>query len=257
MNIHPSIKKLAKSVDSLVPLENNPRRGDVAAIAASYKEFGQVKPIVVRDNSDGSFTVIAGNHQLEAAKSLGWTEIAAVVLDADDARAVAFALADNRTMELGNTDQSQVIDMIAQISSEYSGLLDDLKWDEFEVASMNEWQDRNTDTEITNESGGYIAPVLMSNVSMDNVDMEDEEDGSVTLSANTSIDTADAAIRGSTAVGAGATSQAIVQYTLVFDSPEQQKEWYQFIRFLRSSPVYGGSTTAERLMEFVRAHSDF
>ena len=69
MEIHPSIKKLAKPIDSLLPLEGNPRRGDIGAIAASYREFGQVKPIVVRDNEDGTFTVIAGNHQLEAAIS--------------------------------------------------------------------------------------------------------------------------------------------------------------------------------------------
>ena len=69
--IHESIKKLAKPIDKLLPLENNPRRGDVDAIAASYAEFGQVKPIVVKDNGDDTFTVIAGNHQVEAAKKLG------------------------------------------------------------------------------------------------------------------------------------------------------------------------------------------
>ena len=61
MEIHPSIKKLAKPVDVLLPLEGNPRRGDIGAIAASYREFGQVKPIVVKDNEDGTVWCIEGN----------------------------------------------------------------------------------------------------------------------------------------------------------------------------------------------------
>jgi hypothetical protein len=43
----------------------------------------------------------------------------------------------------------------------------------------------------------------------------------------------------------------------VFDSSDQQRHWYDFIRFLRSSTVYEGATTAERLMMFIDAHGDF
>jgi len=254
--IHQSIKKLAMSIDVLVPLENNPRKGDVDAIAASYAEFGQVKPIVVKDNDDGTFTIVAGNHQVQAAKKLGWDKIAAVVLDGDNARAIAFALADNRTMELGNTDQGQVIDMIAELGNQYSELLDELKWDDFEQAAMTEWQNKNSDDD-DDDQRGYIAPVLQNPVNSDNVDIEEDDDGGQKFTANANIDAVDAATRGSTAVGASTSSQAIVQYTLVFDTPEQQKDWYQFIRYLRSSPVYSGTTTAERLMDFVKSHADY
>lgn len=254
--IHPSIKKLAKPIEALLPLENNPRRGDVDAIAASYAEFGQVKPIVVKDNEDGTFTVIAGNHQLEAAKQLGWNEIAVIVLDADDERAVAFALADNRTMELGHSDQAQVIDMIASISEDYSSLLADLKWDEFERAAFEEWAEKNSSSDDDDDSG-YIAPVIVSPVNLDKVDVEETGDGETKLTARETVDSRDAVTRGSTAIGAATSGQAVVQYTLVFDNPEQQKDWYSFIRFLRSSPVYDGSTTAERLMAFISAHADF
>ena len=255
MNIHPSIKKLAKSIDLLTPLENNPRRGDVDAIAASYQEFGQVKPIVVKDNEDGTFTVIAGNHQVEAAKRLGWKEIAVVILDADDSRAIAFALADNRTMDLGYTDQSQIIDMIVQISSEYPVLLENLRWDEFEMAAMTEWHAKNGSDDDSEDTSGYIAPVLINN--LDDVDIEETVDGGVRLSVGDEVNPIEAITRGSNAIGIGGSSQAVVQYTLVFDSPDQQKNWYQFIRFLRSSVVYEGSTTAERLMEFVNQHADY
>lgn len=253
MEIHPSIKKLAKPIDSLVPLEGNPRRGDIGAIAASYREFGQVKPIVVRDNEDGTFTVIAGNHQLEAAKQLGWKEIAAVVLEADDDRAIAFALADNRTMELGYSEQGDIAELLSQISDSYPDLLADLRWDEFEMAAIDEWTERQVQTD---EESGYVAPVLVNPPLGENVQVEQNEDGENVIKAKPTVDAREVATRGSTAINS-AGSQAIVQYTLVFDSPEQQKLWYDFIKFLRSSPVYEGTTTAERLMLFIEAHADF
>jgi hypothetical protein len=255
--IHQSIKKLAKSIESLVPLDNNPRRGDIDAIAASYAEFGQVKPIVVKDNEDGTFTVIAGNHQVEAAKKLGWTEIAAVVLDADDDRAVAFALADNRTMELGHSEQAQVIDLLSQISTEYSELLTELKWDEFEMAALDEWADRNSDDDTDELENGYVPPPFVGSVDLEKVDVTKSDDGETKLTAKEGVNSVDAVTRGSAAVGAASTGQAVVQYTLVFDNPDQQKDWYSFIRFLRSSPVYEGDTTAERLMNFIQSHADF
>ena len=253
MEIHPSIKKLAKPIDSLVPLEGNPRRGDIGAIAASYREFGQVKPIVVRDNEDGTFTVIAGNHQLEAAKQLGWKEIAAVVLEADDDRAIAFALADNRTMELGYSEQGDIAELLGQISDSYPDLLADLRWDEFEMAAIDEWTERQVQTD---EESGYVAPVLVNPPLGENVQVEQNEDGENVIKAKPTVDAREVATRGSTAINS-AGSQAIVQYTLVVDSPEQQKLWYDFIKFLRSSPVYEGTTTAERLMLFIEAHADF
>jgi hypothetical protein len=253
VEIHPSIKKLAKPVDVLLPLEGNPRRGDIGAITASYREFGQVKPIVVKDNEDGTFTVIAGNHQLEAAKKLGWKEIAAVVLDADDDRAIAFALADNRTMELGYSEQSDIADMLGQISDAYGELLTDLRWDEFEMAAIEEWTERNVETE---EESGYLAPVMVNPPLNENIHVGQNEDGENVIKTNSTVDAKEVATRGSTAINS-AGSQAIVQYTLVFDSPDQQKLWYDFIRFLRSSAVYEGTTTSERLMQFIEAHADF
>ncbi len=46
--IHESLIELAVDIDVLSPLDGNPRRGNVEAIMASYREFGQIKPIVIR-----------------------------------------------------------------------------------------------------------------------------------------------------------------------------------------------------------------
>jgi DNA modification methylase len=124
MNIAKDLQSLTVPIDNLTALDKNARRGDVDAVAKSYQQFGQRKPIVAKRNKatkGGKPTgmVIAGNHQLLAAKQLGWTEIAVVFTDDDDKTARAFALADNRTHDLGNYDNV----MLAE-------LLEDLKMDD-------------------------------------------------------------------------------------------------------------------------------
>lgn len=106
------LRSLATPIDRLQTLEGNPRRGDVSAVKASYQRFGQRKPIVAR--RDG--TVIAGNHQLLAARELGWTEIAVVWVDDDDITAKAFALADNRVGDLGTYDNFDLADMLQAVA---------------------------------------------------------------------------------------------------------------------------------------------
>ena len=117
-------------IDSLHQLPGNPRRGDVDAVAASLQRFGQRKPIVAR--ADG--TITAGNHTWQAAKQLGWDEIAVVRVDDDDATASAFALADNRTAELGSYDDALLLDLIQSIDDK--DLLADTGWSDDAVADL-------------------------------------------------------------------------------------------------------------------------
>ena len=112
-NIHHSLQSLAINIDKLSFLEGNPRQGDIEAVAKSYKQFGQRKPIVATTNH----VVIAGNHQLAAARQLGWDEIAVVITDDDELTAKAFALADNRTAELGSYDGDLLADLLSEVSS--------------------------------------------------------------------------------------------------------------------------------------------
>jgi len=112
-NIHHSLQSLAINIDKLSFLEGNPRQGDIEAVAKSYKQFGQRKPIVATTDH----VVIAGNHQLAAARQLGWDEIAVVITDDDELTAKAFALADNRTAELGSYDDDLLADLLSEVSS--------------------------------------------------------------------------------------------------------------------------------------------
>jgi DNA modification methylase len=103
------------TIESLALDPNNARKHskrNLDAITSSLKKFGQRKPIVVHHG-----TVLAGNGTLEAAKSLGWTEISITRCpddwDADTAK--AYALADNRSAELAEWDDltlaAQLIDL--------------------------------------------------------------------------------------------------------------------------------------------------
>ena len=109
-----SLRNLAVPIDSLQGLPGNPRVGDVEAVAASLDRFGQRKPIVVRKD-DG--TIIAGNHTWQAAKQLGWSEIAVAYVGDDDVTAQAYALADNRTAELGSYDEQALKDLIDKVAA--------------------------------------------------------------------------------------------------------------------------------------------
>jgi site-specific DNA-methyltransferase (adenine-specific) len=106
------LQGLAHPLKKLKLLPGNPRKGDVEAVKRSYERFGQRKPIVARP--DG--TVIAGNHQFLAAKALGWDEMAVVFVDDDDQTAKAFALADNRTSDLGTYDSEALAELLADVA---------------------------------------------------------------------------------------------------------------------------------------------
>jgi ParB-like chromosome segregation protein Spo0J len=70
-------------IGDLKPFPRNPRRSDLAAIKESLLKNGQYRPIVVNRPTT---EVLAGNHTLQAAKELGWSEIAVTYVECDVAR---------------------------------------------------------------------------------------------------------------------------------------------------------------------------
>ncbi len=106
------------NINSLTPDPANARKHDgknLKAIENSLLKFGQRKPIVVTPDS----IVVAGNGTLEAAKSLGWTEIAVARTPIgwtwDQIK--AFALADNRTAELAEWDDKVLADQLLELDA--------------------------------------------------------------------------------------------------------------------------------------------
>ena len=142
------LQPLATEIGKLKLLPGNPRKGDIQAVARSLEAFGQRKPIVAI--TDG--TVIAGNHTLQAAESLGWTEIAVVFVKDDEATAKAYALADNRTAELGGYDNQALADLISDVQ-----LLDK------ELFAATGW-DNDDLLEILNELGLQELPTAFTDL---------------------------------------------------------------------------------------------
>lgn len=104
-------------VDELNPLQGNPRRGQVEVIADSLKINGQYKPIVV---NEGTLTgrpmeVLAGNHTLIAARTLGWSDLNVFLIDVDEAAAKRIVAVDNRSSDLGTYDSEALIELLQSL----------------------------------------------------------------------------------------------------------------------------------------------
>jgi ParB-like chromosome segregation protein Spo0J len=120
VDLSESVEKMTLSTVETVPLKgltrypNNPRQGNVTAIAESLAKHGQYRPIVVNRSNQ---TILVGNHTFTAAKKLGWTDIAVCWVDVDDETAARIVLADNRTAELGTYDDAELTGLLSSIEN--------------------------------------------------------------------------------------------------------------------------------------------
>jgi len=87
---------------------------NIDAIAGSLTTFGQRRPLVVWGD-----IIIAGNGTVEAAKSIGWEkiEVTRVPEDWTHDQARAYALADNRTAELAEWDDSILANQLIELDA--------------------------------------------------------------------------------------------------------------------------------------------
>lgn len=157
--IVPGLQPLAVPIEQLRTLKGNPRRGDVDAVARSLGAFGQRKPIVARSDTG---EVIAGNHTFMAAQRLGWTEIAVVWVEDDDTTAKAFALADNRTSELGGYDNDALAAMISDVLAEDADLLAAASFTPDDLADLLADTTEAESSELPAPPESRVAPVKLA-----------------------------------------------------------------------------------------------
>ena len=130
-----SLRPLAVPIASLTPDPRNARRHperNLDSIRTSLSLYGQRKPLVVRREG---MVVEAGNGTLEAAKALGWTHVAAVLVDDDPATATGYGIADNRTAELAEWDEEALACLLAELQVAEVDLCD-LGWGEEELSKL-------------------------------------------------------------------------------------------------------------------------
>lgn len=113
----------------------NPRKGDIEAIAQSLKTHGQYKTICVNKGTKTGrpLEILAGNHTIKAARTLGWETIQATIIDVDDEAAAKIVIADNRTSDLAENDPAILIELIDSLTD-----LDGTGWAETELEELAE-----------------------------------------------------------------------------------------------------------------------
>ena len=68
---------------------------ELQALADSITEHGIIQPLTVRQLSSGYYQIIAGERRWRAARMAGLNEIPAVIIEADDKKAMELALIEN------------------------------------------------------------------------------------------------------------------------------------------------------------------
>ena len=81
------------------PNPNQPRQDfdeeELQALADSVTEHGIVQPLTVRQLESGYYQIIAGERRWRAARIAGLSEVPAVIIEADDKKAMELALIEN------------------------------------------------------------------------------------------------------------------------------------------------------------------
>ncbi len=127
-------------VEDLKPYARNTRihgKRNLEAIKKSLDAFGQTKPIVVRKETH---EILCGNGTYEAAVALGWKEIQCHVIDIDEERAKALMIADNRTSDLSENDEKNLLDMLQEMDAD---MLDLTGYDNEELDKMLQFHEGN------------------------------------------------------------------------------------------------------------------
>ena len=124
-------------IGQVIPSPDNPRNitdKAVTAVAKSLAEFGWQQPLV----TDEKYELIVGHTRLQAAKSLGATEVPVVVAHGlTEGQKRAYRIADNRTGEYVSWDFTELSRQLEELSDDFSDVLGLADWQAV-VASLDD-----------------------------------------------------------------------------------------------------------------------
>lgn len=119
----------------LVTFPGNARRGNVALLRDSIKEHGQYRSLVVRQENDGRYVILAGNHTAEALREEGATTARCEVITCTDIQAKKINVADNRLSDISTNDDQDLMALLTAIAASDEGLFG-TGYTEDDIASM-------------------------------------------------------------------------------------------------------------------------
>lgn len=125
-------------ISDLIEFPNNVRvhtKRNLDALKKSLEEFGQVKNIIVQKSTN---YIVAGNGLYQAAKALGWDEITCNVIDIEDDKAKALCILDNRSGDLSQMDEKNLLDMLKDFDAD---MLDLTGYNDKELDKMLQFQE--------------------------------------------------------------------------------------------------------------------
>lgn len=104
-------------ITMLRPHPDNPRQGDVEAIAQSIRQRGQYRPVVVNRGTETGrpMEILAGHHIVKALAQLGRETAWISLVDLSDQDAREVLLFDNRSSELGTYDTAALYALLSQM----------------------------------------------------------------------------------------------------------------------------------------------
>jgi hypothetical protein len=188
---------LAIPIENLTLLPGNYRKHDVPKIKRSLTEYKQRRPVVAQKTGEDVHgfrvgVVTAGNGTLIAAKELGWTHIAAVFEEDDDETALAWAIIDNRTHDLGSDDPELLLAALRRLEH----------------------------NEALLASSGYNQTDLLA--------LAD----SVIPKRPEAVEDGEEESGGDGGAPLRQPGNPVIQYQLIFDNEEQQQIWFKWVRGL-------------------------
>lgn len=134
-------------ISSLKSHPENPRFGDIGAIAESIKRNGWFGSVVAQTSTRH---ILAGNHRVMAAQQLGMTKVPVFWVDCDEIRAKAILIAENRTNQLASWDEDGLAKILEELAN--AGELQATGFDGDDVdsiiAGMDDRQDDPVEPEV-------------------------------------------------------------------------------------------------------------
>lgn len=108
----------ARNRPPLIYHPRNPRQGDVGAIIDSIHAHGFYTPLVVQSSTGH---VLAGNHRLQAARTLNMSHVPVIWHDVDDEEALRILLVDNRLPDMATYDEQLLAELLAELAHTDAG----------------------------------------------------------------------------------------------------------------------------------------
>jgi ParB-like chromosome segregation protein Spo0J len=128
-------------IERLIPRANNPRThspAQIAAIAASIREFGWTNPVLVGADDD----IIAGPARVLAARELGMTEVPIILLKhLSEAQRRALVIADSQLSITGASWDAEMLRIELALLQDADYDLSLVGFDDVELARLLEAQD--------------------------------------------------------------------------------------------------------------------